>query len=119
MLYHLEERAIEHEVLPWCERNDTALVGYSPFGSGRFPSRRMRGGDVLATIAAEHGVTAHAVALAFLTRRPSLFAIPKAARVEHVVANAAAAAVRLSDDETARIDRAFPLGRPRRGVPTL
>jgi len=57
--------------------------------------------------------------LAFLTRRLSLFAIPKAARVEHALANAAAPSIRLSDDETARIDRAFPLGRPRRGVPTL
>jgi diketogulonate reductase-like aldo/keto reductase len=119
VLYHLNERAIEHEVLPWCERNETALVGYSPFGSGRFPSPRTAGGAVLAAIAARHGVTPYAVALAFLTRRPSLFTIPKAARLEHALAKAAAASMRLSDDETARIDRAFPLGRPRRGVPTL
>jgi diketogulonate reductase-like aldo/keto reductase len=119
VLYHLNERAIEHEVLPWCERNETAVVGYSPFGSGRSPSRRTGGGDVLAAIAAKHGVTPHAIALAFLARRPSLFTIPKAASVVHVLANAAAASIRLSHDETARIDRAFPLGLPRRGVPTL
>ena len=119
VLYHLNERAIEHDVLPWCERNETALVGYSPFGSGRFPSPRTAGGEVLAALAAKHGVTQHAIALAFLTRRRLLFTIPKAACVEHALANAAAPSIRLSDDETARIDRAFPLGRPRRGVPTL
>jgi diketogulonate reductase-like aldo/keto reductase len=119
VLYHLNERAIEHEVLPWCERNETALVGYSPFGSGRFPSPRTAGGEVLAALAAKHGVTQHAIALAFLTRRLSLFTIPKAACVEHALTNAAAPSIRLSDDETARIDRAFPLRRSLRGVPTL
>src|SRR5262245_8641639 len=37
VLYHLGDRTIEHEVLPWCERNGVAAVGYSPFGSGEFP----------------------------------------------------------------------------------
>src|SRR5690606_15886707 len=32
VLYHLQERAVEHAVLPWCERNDVTLVAYSPFG---------------------------------------------------------------------------------------
>ena len=34
VLYHLEERAIEHAVLPWCEEHGVAVVGYSPFGHG-------------------------------------------------------------------------------------
>src|SRR5262249_19241204 len=31
VLYHLQERAIEHRVIPWCEAHDVAVVGYSPF----------------------------------------------------------------------------------------
>ncbi len=119
VLYHLEERAIEHDVLPWCEAHGVALVGYSPFGSGAFPSRSSRGGRVLAEIASAHAATPRQVALRFLLRRPSLFAIPKAGQVEHVEDNAAAGGLELSDAELARIDAAFPRGRRQRGVPTL
>src|SRR5437016_4593430 len=55
VLYHLEERTIEHAVIPWCVARGIAVVGYSPFGSGRFPGPRSRGGRVLAEIAAAHG----------------------------------------------------------------
>ncbi len=119
VLYHLEERAIEHDVLPWCEAHGVALVGYSPFGSGHFPAPASRGGRVLAEVAAAHDASPRQVALAFLVRRPSLFAIPKAARVAHVEDNAAAAALALTAAELARIDAAFPRGRRRRGVPSL
>jgi diketogulonate reductase-like aldo/keto reductase len=115
VLYHLEERAIEHAVIPWCERHDVAVVAYSPFGSGRFPGPNSPGGRVLAEIAAARGATARQVALAFLTRRLSVFAIPKAAGEAHIRDNAAAGDLRLTDDEIALIDHAFPLGaRPRR-----
>ncbi len=115
VLYHLEERGIEHDVIPWCEAHDVAVVGYSPFGHSSFPAPRTKGGKVLAEVAAAHGATPRQVALAFLTRRPSLFAIPKAADPAHVAENAAAAALRLTEAETARIDAAFPVG-GRRGL---
>jgi diketogulonate reductase-like aldo/keto reductase len=66
---------------------------------------------VLAEIGAAHGATARQVALAFLTRRPSLFAIPKASSAEHAADNAGAGNLALGDGEIARIDAAFPLGR--------
>ncbi len=110
VLYHLEERGIEHAVIPWCEKNGVAVVGYSPFGHGGFPGPRTSGGRVLAEIAAAHDATPRQVALAFLTRRPSLFAIPKAADSAHVAENARAGDLHLSEAEIARIDGAFPLG---------
>jgi diketogulonate reductase-like aldo/keto reductase len=119
VLYHLEERAIEHAVLPWCESHAVALVGYSPFGSGRFPSPRSGGGRALAEIAAAHGATPRQVALRFLVRKPPLFAIPKAANPEHADENARATALELSDSELAKIDAAFPLGRHPRSLPTI
>jgi diketogulonate reductase-like aldo/keto reductase len=118
LLYHLEERRIEHAVIPYCEEQGIAVVAYSPLGAGSFPSERGRGGRVLGEIAAAHGATPRQVALAFLLRHPSLFAIPKAARVAHVEENAAAADLTLSDDEARRIGDAFPRGRRRPGVPT-
>jgi diketogulonate reductase-like aldo/keto reductase len=115
VLYHLNERRIEHYVLPACRRHSIAMVGYSPFGQGRFKSH-----GALDEIARSRGATARQVALAFLARDPIMFAIPKSSRVAHVEENAAAASLELTAAEITLIDAAFPAGRPRRGsVPML
>jgi diketogulonate reductase-like aldo/keto reductase len=119
VLYHLEERAIEHGALPWCVQHGVALVGYSPFGSGRFPGAKSKGGRVLARIAAAHGATPRQVALRFLVREPALFAIPKASSAGHVEENARAGGLALSPAELAELDAAFPRGPRPRELPTL
>jgi diketogulonate reductase-like aldo/keto reductase len=119
VLYHLRERAIEHAVLPWCEQHRVAVVAYSPFGHGRFPDPHSAGGRLLQRIAALHKATPRQVALRFLVRRPSLFAIPKASTPEHAADNAGASALRLTEAELARIDAAFPVGPRRRELPML
>ena len=55
VLYHLQERAIEHAVIPWCRKHGTAVVAYSPFGHDDFPGPQSRAGAVLQTIAEAHG----------------------------------------------------------------
>lgn len=119
VLYNLQERAIEHAVLPWCEKHGLAVTAYSPFGHGGFPSPRTPKGRMLAEIAAAHGATARQVALAFLTRRPSVFAIPKASSIVHAEENAAAGELRLSEAEIRSIDAAFPRGPRPRSLPVL
>jgi diketogulonate reductase-like aldo/keto reductase len=119
VLYHLQERAIEHEVIPWCEQHGVAVVGYSPFGHDGFPVSRTKGGRVLEEIAAAHQATPRQVALRFLVRRPSLFTIPKASSPDHVVENSRAGDLRLTESEIATIDRVFPLGPKSRGLPML
>ncbi|MFL5259253.1 MAG: aldo/keto reductase [Hyphomicrobiales bacterium] len=119
VLYHLKERTIEHEVIPWCEREGVAVVGYSPFGHRNFPDPGSDGRRVLADIAKAHGATSRQAALAFLTRLEALFTIPKAARIQHTEENAEALALRLSADEIAAIDAAFPLGPKRRSLPMI
>lgn len=119
VLYHLGERAIEHAVIPWCEVNGVAVTAYSPFGQEDFPAVGSAGGKVLAEIAAARSATPRQVALAFLTRRPSVFAIPKASRTAHVEDNAGALGLVLSEAEIARIDLAFPRGARPRSLPML
>jgi diketogulonate reductase-like aldo/keto reductase len=120
VLYHLRERAIEHAVLPWCEKHGAAVVAYTPFGEtpALFDASGRQGG-VLHAIAAAHGATARQVALAFLLRHDNVFVIPKAAALDHVAENAGAASLRLSAAELARLDAAFPRGKPRRGLPMI
>jgi diketogulonate reductase-like aldo/keto reductase len=118
VLYHLEERHADAGLIPLCEELGMSFVGYSPFGSGSFPSAQSRGGKVLAEIARAHGATPRQVALAFLTRRPSLFTIPRSGRAEHTEENAGALKVKLTQEELAKIDAAFPVRRHRE-LPTL
>jgi len=119
VLYHLRERAIEHAVIPWCERNGVAVTAYSPFGHDDFPEPGSAQGRLVAEIAAAHGATPRQVALAFLTRRVSVFAIPKAGRTAHVEENAGALGLVLTAEELARIDAAFPLGRKPHSLPMI
>jgi diketogulonate reductase-like aldo/keto reductase len=119
VLYHLQERAIEHAVIPWCEKHGVAVVAYSPFGHDDFPSPRSKQGQMLQSIADAHKATARQVALGFLTRRPSVFAIPKASSADHAADNAAAGRLNLSDSELAALDSAFPRGPKPRGLPML
>src|SRR5450631_3727462 len=78
VLYHLQERAIEHAVIPWCEQHGVAVVAYSPFGHNDFPELKSKPGEVLQIIAEAHGATPRQIALRFLTRDPLVFAIPQA-----------------------------------------
>lgn len=119
VLYHLKERAIEHAVIPWCKQHGTAVVAYSPFGHDDFPAPQSKAGAVLQAIAKEHGVSPRQVALAFLTRDPELFAIPKASSEEHAADNAAAGELVLGGDDIAALDKAFPLGTRPRSLPML
>jgi diketogulonate reductase-like aldo/keto reductase len=119
VLYHLKERAIEHAVIPWCERHGVAVVAYSPFGHDDFPAERSKGGDVLAQIAQAHRATLRQVALSFLTRATTVFAIPKASSAEHAEENAGAGDLELTKDDIAALDATFPRGPKPRGLPML
>ncbi|HET6275410.1 MAG TPA: aldo/keto reductase [Candidatus Cybelea sp.] len=112
VLYHLCERGIEHALIPAAGREGIAVVAYTPFGRGSF-LRSEAGRRACESVAKKHGATERQVALAFLTREPGLFAIPKAARVEHVEENAAAGALELDAADVAKIDDAYPRGGPR------
>jgi diketogulonate reductase-like aldo/keto reductase len=120
VLYHLEERAIEHAVLPWCAKHGSAVVAYTPFGQspgiydgGSKPAR------VLREIADAHGATPRQVALRFLLRHPQIFVIPKASDIAHVTENAGTYKLELSDSDIAKIDAAFPRGKAARALPMI
>ncbi len=119
VLYHLNERAIEHSVIPWCEAHGVAVVAYSPFGHDDFPEPQSAGGKLLKDVALKHKATPRQVALAFLARRAPVFAIPKASSAVHAEDNAGAADMVLSDSDIAALDKAFPLGREPRSLPMI
>jgi diketogulonate reductase-like aldo/keto reductase len=74
---------------------------------------------VLQKIADARGATPRQVALAFLTRRLQVFAIPKASTPEHAAENARALDLTLSESEISALDAAFPRGQRPRSLPML
>lgn len=102
--YHLKDRKIEKQgLVQWCADHDVALVGYSPFGQGDFPKQNR----ALDEVARENGATPRQITLAFLTRFPHSFAIPKSSSVQHVEENAGAAGLKLKAEDVTRLSEAF------------
>jgi diketogulonate reductase-like aldo/keto reductase len=115
VLYHLGDRGIERKLIPYCQSQGIAVVGYSPFGHGDFPAPQSREGKALAEAGRRLGKTPRQVALNFLTRLDGVFTIPKASRPEHMRENAGGAGWTLSPEEQEIVDRAMPA--PSRDVP--
>ncbi|HEU5462223.1 MAG TPA: aldo/keto reductase [Nitrososphaeraceae archaeon] len=112
VLYNLRDRGIERRLLSYCSKKRIAVVGYSPFGHGNFPSPPSREGKLLVEIGRRHNRTPKQVALNYLTRHPSIFTIPKTTRPERVKENRGGVGWQLTEEEVNAIDRAFPVPPP-------
>jgi diketogulonate reductase-like aldo/keto reductase len=88
-----------------------AVMAYSPVGQGGTLLRA----PALIAAARRHKATPAQVAIAWALRHPGVIAIPKASDPAHVRENAAAANLRLTDEDLAAVDAAFPP--PRRKQP--
>ena len=111
VLYHLGYRAIEKRILPYCTKQGIAVVGYSPFGHGDFPSPKSVKGKLLEDIANRHGKTPRQVALNFLSLHSNVFTIPKTSHPERVRENSESVEGdwNLTHEDIAEIDRVFPV----------
>ncbi|WP_367084060.1 aldo/keto reductase [Pseudomonas sp. HOU2] len=103
VLYNLEERGVEFDLLPWCQQQRMPLMAYCPIGQGG----TMLAEPALQQIAARHNVTPAQVSLAWILRQDGVIAIPKAVRPEHVQLNAQAAQLQLDAGDLAALDQVF------------
>jgi diketogulonate reductase-like aldo/keto reductase len=102
VLYHPDVRGIEYDLLPWCARHRMPVMAYSPVGqAGRLLRSR-----ALMEVGKRHNATPAQVAVAWAMRSGNVIAIPKAADSAHVRQNAAAGALKLTQDDLAAIDAA-------------
>jgi diketogulonate reductase-like aldo/keto reductase len=103
VLYNLTRRGIEWDLMPWCVGRGIPIMAYSPIEQGL-----LLRDATLAAIAARHGATPAQIALAWVLDHQGVFTIPRTARVAHVRENRAAAGIRLTPQDLAELDRAFP-----------
>lgn len=112
VLYNPEERGIEFDLLPFCQAHDMPVMAYCPVGQGG----SLLQDPAIIEVARRQGAQPGQVALAWALRQPNVLVIPKAVDPAHVRANAAAAELRLSDEELSILDGAFPPPRRKRAL---
>ncbi len=103
VLYSIEKRGIEFRLLPWCREKKIAVMAYSPLEKGRLNADR-----TLEAVAGRHGCTPYQIALAWTLRDGGVVAVPKASNPDHVRENAAVGKIRLTPEDLAELDGAFP-----------
>jgi len=108
VLYNLARRGIEWDLLPWCRERAISIMAYSPIDRSRSTRGGMLGNPHLKSIASRHGATPAQVALAWLLQQENVIVIPKAGQEPHVRENRAALDLRLTDEDLADLDHAFP-----------
>ena len=131
--YSLQERAVEHEILPACLDQGVGVLVWSPLAGGLLSGKYRRGQegpegarhltdwdeppvydretlydtiDVLVEVAQARGVSAAQIALAWLLTRPGISSVVIGARTDEQLAdNLQAAQVELTAGEIARLER--------------
>jgi aryl-alcohol dehydrogenase-like predicted oxidoreductase len=132
--YNLLHREEEREMLPFCRDQEVGVIPWSPLARGFLTGTRTRSGekrtvrsetdpfgdslygrsedfdvaDRVAEVAAERGVPAAQIALAWLTHRPGVTApIFGATKLEHLEDALAAAELDMADDDMARLEEPY------------
>jgi diketogulonate reductase-like aldo/keto reductase len=103
--YNVGNRAIERDLLPWCQQRNIPVMAYSPLGG---PGASLLRDPTLARIGAAHGCSAAAVALAWAIRSGNVIAIPESGSVAHVKENAIALSLKLTSQDFQTLDAAHP-----------
>ncbi|OBQ67698.1 aldo/keto reductase [Mesorhizobium erdmanii] len=111
VLYNLVRRGLEFDLAPWSRKRGIPLMAYSPVEQGAL-ARNAR----LDAVAARHNATAAQIALAWVMHQEGVIAIPKASSQEHVRQNFAALDIKLTSQDLAELDRAFPPPTRKRGL---
>lgn len=103
LLYHLGDRGIEWDVLPWLRAHRVPAMAYCPLGQGRLlRDRRLR------DFGRRYGMTPAQAALAWLLANDDVIAIPKSGNAERVAENRAALDIELTAAQLAELDGLFP-----------
>jgi diketogulonate reductase-like aldo/keto reductase len=115
VLYNLQNREIEFDLLPWSHTNKIPIMAYSPVGH----SGQLLRNAALKKIAQSHDASPAQIALAWVLRQPDVIAIPKASTEAHVRDNAASLKIKLTKEDLTELDREFPPPKSKKSLPVL
>jgi diketogulonate reductase-like aldo/keto reductase len=104
VFYNLAQRQPEYAVAPWCRQHRVPIMAYSPLDQ----ASSLLASSAIADVAAGHGASSAQLALAWLLHQPDTLVIPKSVRPERIRENFAAVDIRLSQQDLADLDNAYP-----------
>lgn len=104
--YSLAQRAIEADLLPYCEGNRIAIIAYYPLGHGRLTGEVA--GSKMGAACGAYSKTPAQVALNWLVSRRNVFAIPRASTAAHVKEDLVASGWEMRPEDTAQLEAAYP-----------
>jgi diketogulonate reductase-like aldo/keto reductase len=104
--YNLFDRAIEKNILPFCEEERITTIAYSPLDQGRISSGNKKALE-LDSLARKYNRTPAQIILNWLLSHPSVIVIPKASTEQHIRENAEAADFQLRDQDVNTISQVF------------
>ena len=111
VLYNLNARRIEQDLIPYCQENQITVIAYTPLADGSLASSpRLRATDksrALDRVVQETGKTRAQIALNWCTSRPNVIAIPKSNGVARTEENCGASGWRLTPEQVSLLDDAF------------
>ena len=111
VLYNLNTRRIERDLLPYCQQNKITIIAYTPLDSGSLASKPRfmpaRRSQALGQLAEELGKTRAQVALNWCISRPNVIAIPKSDSISRTVENCEAGDWKLTADQVRMLDEAY------------
>jgi diketogulonate reductase-like aldo/keto reductase len=127
VLYNLNRREIERDVLPYCLMQRITIIAYTPLDDGRLATRSwfpqnwrmqatpevavyMRRMQALEQVATHMQKTLAQVALNWCTSRPNVIVIPKSNTLTRIEENCQASGWRLSPMQVQFLDAAFAFG---------
>jgi len=112
VLYNLNRREIEADLMPYCQANGITIIAFTPLDSGRLARRTQYppnpvGARALETVAAQVQKTLGQVALNWCTSHAGVITIPKSDNAARIAENCGASGWRLTLDQVALLDDAF------------
>lgn len=103
LLYNLNQRGIDWDLLPWLQERGLGMMAYSPFDRAALIND-----DGLVSFARERDISPGQAALAWLLSHEQVIPIPKASHPKRVADNAGALNIRLSRDDLRELECLFP-----------
>ncbi len=104
--YNLMHREIEEDLLPYCEKNNIAVMPYQPIAVGVLANPNPNLKSIMNEISKEHGgKTPAQIALNWLiTKSKVTFPIPRASRLERIVENVGSVGWALDAEELRKLE---------------
>ena len=108
VLYNLNNREIEKDLIPYCEENRITIIAYTPLDSGNLTVNNERNPNpTLQEVALDENKSLAQVALNWCNSRSNILSIPKSDNVDRTIENCGASGWRLKKENIEKLNLSY------------